>query len=249
VRDELTCDAITADYRLWQRRGGHRTSLDDLATAFVASRARPRAERYLDLGSGVGSVLLMVAWRLPAAASLTAIEAQSESFALLTRNVAGAGLSERATLLHGDLREAPPLEAPVELVTGTPPYLPVGTAVPSPDPQRAAARLELRGGVEDYVRAGARCLAATGALVVCAGGGADARVERAAREVELTITACLDVRAHARAERPLFSVWTLEREAVAGPRERALARTTLVTRDAAGARTPEHQGLRAHFGL
>lgn len=253
--DELTCDAVTADYRLFQRRRGHRTSLDDLVTAFVASRARPDAKTYVDLGAGVGSVLLMVAWRLPAEASLAAVEAQAESFALLERNVRAAGLEGRAALVHGDLREVTqrpsPLErafeSPVELVTGTPPYLPVGTALPSPDPQRAAARLELRGGVEDYVRAGARWLSSTGALVVCAGGGADARVERAAREVGLTPTACLDVRAHARAERPLFSVWTLERAGAldAG----STARSELCTRDAEGQRTAEHVALRAHFGL
>jgi tRNA1Val (adenine37-N6)-methyltransferase len=58
--DELSCDALTADFRLFQRRRGHRFSLDDLATAWVAARARPDARVVLDLGCGVASVLLMV---------------------------------------------------------------------------------------------------------------------------------------------------------------------------------------------
>ena len=36
-------------------------------------------------------------------------------------------------------------------MTGTPPYKKLGTATPSPDPQRAHARIELRGGIEDYL--------------------------------------------------------------------------------------------------
>ncbi len=40
--DDLTCDAITADYRIVQRRRGHRFSLDDLSTAADAVRAHPR---------------------------------------------------------------------------------------------------------------------------------------------------------------------------------------------------------------
>ena len=84
VQDELTSDAITASFRLLQRRRGHRFSLDDLATAWEAARARPEAQRYLDLGCGVGSVLLMVAWKLPAARVL-GVEAQEISFALAKR--------------------------------------------------------------------------------------------------------------------------------------------------------------------
>ena len=43
----LTDDAITADFRIWQRRRGHRYSLDDVATAWVAVQARPAARRVL----------------------------------------------------------------------------------------------------------------------------------------------------------------------------------------------------------
>ena len=125
LADELTSDAITASFRLLQRRRGHRFSLDDLATAWEAARACPGAATYLDLGCGVGSVLLMVAWRLPVA-RLFGVEAQELSFALLRRNVDENGLAPRATLALGDLRaltRAWPHER-CALVTGTPPYLP-----------------------------------------------------------------------------------------------------------------------------
>ena len=63
----LTDDALTREYRVWQRLGGHRFSSDDMATAWVAYGAAPDARRVLDLGTGLGSVLLQLAWRMPAA--------------------------------------------------------------------------------------------------------------------------------------------------------------------------------------
>ena len=43
--DELTSDAITASFRLIQRRRGHRFSVDDLATAWEAARVAPPERR------------------------------------------------------------------------------------------------------------------------------------------------------------------------------------------------------------
>ena len=141
IADELTSDALTASFRLIQRRRGHRFSVDDLATAWEAVGAAPDADAFVDLGCGIGSVLLMVAWRLPGARGF-GIEAQDVSFELARRNVHENGLGGRVTLAHGDLRDvtrAWPYGS-CALVTGTPPYLPLGTASPSPDPQRGAAR-------------------------------------------------------------------------------------------------------------
>ncbi len=245
--DELTRDAITADFRLLQRRRGHRFSIDDLATAWEAARALPEAASLLDLGCGVGSVLLMVAWRLPAA-RVFGIEAQEVSFALARRNVDDNGLSARTTLLHGDLREVTAAwpHGACELVTGTPPYLPQGTALASPDPQRAAARLELRGGVEDYLAAASRALAPGGRVVVCADGRAPERVLRGATAAGLAARRRLDVIPRAGAPGPLFSVWTC---APAGTAPQPFESAAIVMRDAAGARTEAGASMRRFFGL
>jgi tRNA1(Val) A37 N6-methylase TrmN6 len=249
--DELKSDAVTADFRLLQRRGGHRFSVDDLATAWEAVRACPEAGSFVDLGCGVGSVLLMVAWRLPAARGF-GIEAQEESFALARRNVEGNGLAVRVTLSHGDLREVTRRwsHGPVALVTGTPPYLPPGTALASPDPQRAAARLELRGGVEDYLAAAASVLSPEGRVVICADGRAPERVLRGAVAVGLSPVRRLDVVARAGARGPLFSVWTCLGQLTA-PRAGLgqLHQETVVLRDAHGERTEAGAAMRRFFGL
>ena len=85
--EELSDDAIAGTFRVLQRVRGHRYSLDDVATAWEAARARPSAVRVLDLGCGLGSVLLMLAWKLPDA-RLVGVEAQDISLALARRNVA-----------------------------------------------------------------------------------------------------------------------------------------------------------------
>jgi tRNA1(Val) A37 N6-methylase TrmN6 len=244
---ELTCDAITADFRILQRRRGHRFSLDDLATAWVAARARPEARVALDLGCGIGSVLLMVGWRIPGA-RLFGVEAQELSAAIARRNVAENGLSARAEVTLGDLREATAAwpHPRCDLVTGTPPYLPLGTALLSPDPQRAAARIELRGGVEDYLAAAARVLAPAGRVVVCADGRFPARVTQGARVAELAPVARLDVLARAAARAPLFAVWTLAHASEGGP---PLVHETLAMRDERGERTEAGRAMRRDFGL
>ena len=42
---ELTHDAITSRYRIWQRKRGHRYSLDDVLTAWEAAQAAPENRR------------------------------------------------------------------------------------------------------------------------------------------------------------------------------------------------------------
>jgi tRNA1(Val) A37 N6-methylase TrmN6 len=240
--DELTSDAITASFRITQRKRGHRFSVDDLATAWEAVRAAPNATSFLDLGCGIGSVLLMVAWRLENARGF-GIEAQEISFALAQRNVRENGIADRVAVVHGDLREVtrawPDRH---ELITGTPPYLPIGTASASPDPQRAAARLELRGGVEDYLGAAARVLADTGVVVVCADGRMPERVIDGAAAAGLSPTRRVDIVPRA-GRGTLFSVWTCGRVA------RELEHVTVVMRDAAGQRTTASIEMRRTFGM
>ncbi|MBM4376990.1 MAG: methyltransferase domain-containing protein [Deltaproteobacteria bacterium] len=246
--EELSSDALTRDYRIWQRRRGHRYSLDDVSTAWVAARTRPSARRCVDLGCGIGSVLMMLAWKLQAA-SLVGIEAQATSAALARRSLGDNGIASRVRVLTGDLREvAPTLGQDFALVTGTPPYLPLGTALPSPDPQRTAARLELRGGVEAYLAAAACVVARDGRVVVCADGRYPERVVRGAEAAGLMPLARWDAMARANALTPLFSVWTLaiddHQEASQG-----LSVEVGVIRDEAGQKTALAGEMRAFFGL
>lgn len=247
--DELTDDALCGKFRVWQRRRGHRYSLDDVVTAWTACIARPRAVRAVDLGCGIGSVLLMLAYKLPYL-RLVGVEAYGGSFELARRNVHRNGVERRVTLFHGDLRHAA-IQARSglgvnDLVVGTPPYFPPEAATPSPDPQRAAARTETRGGIEDYLTAAGKLVAPTGVVVICTAAGAEERIRAGAGAASLHVETRRPVVPRARKKGPLFDVWTLT------PVERFPEPETLppfFARDEGGARTAQERALRRWFDL
>ena len=238
----FTLDRLTRDVTIWQRTKGHRFSSDDMATAFVAVTRAPHARRVLDLGCGIGSVLLHVAWSLPET-TLVGVEAQDVSYTMLEENVRRNGFGERIAIHHGDLRdEVSRLGERFDLVTGTPPYFPKDAALDAMDTQRAYARIEYRGGIDAYVRAGAVVLAEDGTLVLCGDARTEARMLGAADEAGLFLVARTSIVAHAK-KPPLFAVWTLRRA------EAPLASSTLVLRDADGATTPDAAMLKAFSGF
>jgi tRNA1(Val) A37 N6-methylase TrmN6 len=250
----LTDDLLTPEYRVYQRSAGHRFSSDDVATAFAGFRARPDATRILDLGCGLGSVLLLLAWRLREA-TLVGVEAQAMSFELLRRNVARNDLSARVTLHHGDLRAqtlADTVGDGFDLVTGTPPYFPEDAARPSKDEQRTRARIETRGGVEAYIEAGLPLLTPRGRLVLCGDARADERVRTTTARLGATLVGAIDV-VPREGRAPLFSIWELSGEAATSPagaaRPSMPERTTMTLRDATGAQTRDADALRTFCGF
>lgn len=241
----LTIDRLTRDVEVFQRLKGHRFSSDDVVTAMIAVEAAPSAERVLDLGCGLGSVLLHLAWSLPHC-TLAGIEAQEMSFQLLKRNVERSGFSHRIQIVHGDLRSASAvanLEGTYDLITGTPPYFPLTTALDAEDKQRAMARMEYRGGVEAYIEAGAPLLRESGTFVLCADSDAEPRVAGAANDAHLFIVERCQVypKTH---HPPLFSVWTLKKREPSAP---TVSRLTL--RDLSGMPTPDAARIKAFSGF
>ena len=98
------CIALTRDYRLIQKLRGHRYSVDDMLVAHLACSRSEAPGRVLDLGCGLGSVLLIVAWANPGA-RLVGLEALDEHVAFAGRNLALNGCEDRARILAGDLRD------------------------------------------------------------------------------------------------------------------------------------------------
>jgi tRNA1(Val) A37 N6-methylase TrmN6 len=236
---------LASDWRILQRSDGHRWSLDDLVTAwFAAAHAPQPTGRFADLGCGIGSVLMLLAWRFPEARGV-GLEAQELSVELARRSLRWNGAAERLEVRHGDLRDPAALqaEAPFDLVTGTPPYVPLGAGRASDRPQRAPCRLERRGGVEDYCTAASRLLAPGAVFVTCAGAGQAARVEAGAVAAGLEIARRRDV-VPRQGKNPLFAVYALCRNA--GER---VVEPPLVVRDGDGRRTAEFVALRAAMGM
>jgi len=240
--EAITLDALTVSWRIAQRAAGHRHSVDDVLTAHHAVVTVGDAARVLDLGSGIGGVGLLALWGLGAHARLVCVEAQAISHRLLVANVAGNELGDRVTTRLGDLRELA-LDERFPLITGSPPYFPIGTGVLPADAQKAHARFELRGDVGDYARAAARHLEDDGAFVFCF---PTAQRERAVARVGaagLHVVEMRDVVPRV-GLRPLFTLFVCRRTAGA-----CVVTPAFEVRTADGAVSAEMQGVRRRFGF
>jgi tRNA1Val (adenine37-N6)-methyltransferase len=213
-------------------------------TAWCAAESVFRPRRALDLGCGIGSVLLLLAWRFPEA-RVDGVEAQALSVDLARRSIAWNGVEDRCTVRHGDLRDAALLDGlgRHDLVTGTPPYLAVGSAPESRRPQKGPCNFEHRGGIEAYCAAAASTLADDGTFVACEQASQDARVHAAARAAGLHVVRSTPV-VPRDGKAPLFAVHVMRRGD--GPTD---VRPPLVVRDGRGVRTPAFAAVRAAMGL
>jgi tRNA1Val (adenine37-N6)-methyltransferase len=236
--DDLSLDILAGDWRIFQLRTGHRFSADDLLTAWAAIRAQPGACRVLDLGAGLGSVGLLVLWKLRTAAHLTMVEVQAISHALACRTVAYNGLAERVTLYCQDLRSWP--GGAFDLITASPPYISVGRGVLPRHAQKVAARFELHGDIFDYCQAAARSLTAEGSLCFCHAAD-DPRPEQAIQRAGLLLVRRQPVYFRA-SQPPRMALFTCAWQG------RRADPPALVIRDHQGRWTAEYLSLREEMG-
>lgn len=163
---QVSLDAIAGNYRIYQYNDGHRFSTDDLLTAWYASQCAVYPKRILDLGSGIGSVALMEAFKFPGSL-ISTLEAQRESFELAIESIKYNGLEAQIKPTLGDLRETVSIfgENRFDLITGSPPYFDHATGIISENSQKKDCRFESRGDVGDYIRAASNLLAPGGVFV------------------------------------------------------------------------------------
>lgn len=163
--DETLDSMAGGALRLWQRRRGYRFSLDSVLLAHFAL-ASPRAlqvRRVLDLGTGCGVVGLLLA-RLQPEWRVAGVELQPGLAELARRN---AALNELPfEVIECDWRSLAGRvpDAGAELVVTNPPYYLQGAGQLCDEPERAAARAELHGGLPELVRAARRAMHPRGAF-------------------------------------------------------------------------------------
>lgn len=83
------------------------------------ARTRPGPLTIADIGTGSGAIAIALATQLPQA-HIFAVDLSTDALAVAARNVQQHGMTERITLLHGDLLA--PLPEPVDLLVSNPPY-------------------------------------------------------------------------------------------------------------------------------
>lgn len=247
-------DAISGDWRIFQLKRGHRFSTDDLLTAYYGTCWCPSARTILDLGSGVGTVGMIAAWRLPGARLVT-VEAQEESVALAKKSARHNGLEPRCDIRAGDFRDEGVLrmEEKFDLVLGSPPYFPLDAGVHGDHPQKIACRFEARGDIADYCRTAARHLD-WGGLFACVFPVQPAaqhdRVAAAARAAGLVIIRWRPV-VLSEGEPPLLGLFamSLAEHLPEWFRGRTWEEPALVIRTKSGEVHPEYQALKLSIGF
>lgn len=148
-----------------QEKKGYRFSLDAVLLAGL-TRVK-RSDRVMDLGTGSGVILLILAHR-NLGSSLVGAEIQTRLAELARRNVEANRFSDQILILEADFRRIDSCldRESFDLVLCNPPYRRLETGRINPDEQRAIARHELNASVEDVFAAAGYLLVQGGRLAV-----------------------------------------------------------------------------------
>ena len=251
VPADETLDAISGHFRLFQLRDGHRFSTDDLLTAWYGTTWAPSPARVLDLGSGIGSVGMIAAWRLPGARFVT-VEAQDDSVRLARKSAAYNGLETRYEIRCADFRDDRALDASerFDLVLGSPPYFPLGSGIEGVHPQAVACRFELRGSIADYARVASAHLESGGIFACVFPEEQRARVEAGAADAALAIVRRRPV-VFKEGEPPLIGLYVMMRASDLPERmqRRTWVEPPLVVRAADGSVSAEYAAVKLAVGF
>jgi tRNA1(Val) A37 N6-methylase TrmN6 len=152
---ELFCD---------QPVEGYRFSIDAvLAAQFVLPKP---GQQVLDLGCGCGVIGLILAYRVPELV-VHGLELQTELADLARNNIGANGFSQRMEVRQGDVRrisEVVQAEGYDQVVCNPPYGVPHGGRI-NRDSQAAVARHELKGSLDDFIRAAAYSVRNRGRVV------------------------------------------------------------------------------------
>lgn len=255
VEEGETLDYLCGHYKIFQYERGHRYSTDDVLTAWYGSTWAPRVARAADIGSGIGSVAMLTAWRLPGARFVT-VEAQEISLRLAKKSVRYNGLEGRFRLLHGDLRNVSLFEneEPFDLVTGSPPYFPPGTATAATHDQAVPARIEVRGDVTGYAATASKILAPGGLFAFVFPTIQRERAVEGLREANLILIRSREI-IFKEGEPSVISLFAAIRAedlpvSFTQPRPgKPFAEPPLIIRDRNGHTHPEYAAIRLSFGF
>jgi len=150
--------------RIKQERTGYRFSID---AVILADHVRPRGgDRVLELGTGSGIVLLMLAFRYPRV-QYFGVEVQPDLYSLSTDNVIQNSMQNRIRLFGQDMKDLKSklIGGPADIVISNPPYRRIDSGRLNPNHQKAIARHEIKLTLPDLFRTVRKMLRTAGKFI------------------------------------------------------------------------------------
>ena len=148
--DETLDTFFNRSIRVLQKKRGYRFSIDAILLGQFSKIIKN--EKVIDLGTGCGILLLLLSHQTKAH-SFVGVEIQEELAELAKRNVLLNHLEDRISILQNDfrkLRTVFPAES-FDVVLSNPPYRKYRTGRVNPTLEKAIARHEIQGTLEDLV--------------------------------------------------------------------------------------------------
>lgn len=125
----------------------------------------PKNTDVLDIGTGNGIIPVLLSAKT-GAKHITAIEIQEQSYNLAVKNIELNNLTDRISVVFGDVKEKSLLKNQFNYITCNPPYKKVGTGIKNPDSPLAIARHELTLTLDDLFMCAGRLLVSKGKIAV-----------------------------------------------------------------------------------
>lgn len=138
-------------------------------TILLADFSAPKKhEKVIELGAGCGTISLIWCRNQPPK-SITSVEIQPQGADMLRRSAEHNRLSDRITVINGDLRNLGGLVefGSFDMAAMNPPYKIGGGGIVNPDRQKQIARHETECTLDDITSAAARLLRFGGRFCIC----------------------------------------------------------------------------------
>ncbi len=148
--DETLNTFLDGNLQILQKKKGYRFSVDSiLLSQFVRIR---KNEKVIDLGTGCGILLLLLS-QTTSAHSFVGVEIQKGLAECARKNVALNHLNARISILSQDFRELKKTFPPgsFDVVLSNPPYRKRQSGRINPSAEKAVARHEIKGTLQDLI--------------------------------------------------------------------------------------------------
>lgn len=138
-------------------------------TILLADFSAPKKhEKVIELGAGCGTISLIWCRNTPPK-HITSVEIQPQGADMLSRSVEHNGLTDKISVINGDLRNLNGLVefGSYDMVAMNPPYKIGGGGIVNPEKQKQIARHETECTLDDITRTAAKLLRFGGRFCIC----------------------------------------------------------------------------------